>query len=232
MQAHQARWQRRERVEGKVKLRMKKNIKAKTYHISDHTRLLLNMDSVPERLTFGKWKGNRFSEVPFSYLRWLTHWEPRLCDQEDDGPVRLDFIDNVHSTIENISGNADYYMRENLSCLPDDSPIKSPSWWEKLQNSTVQEQLELVWKHSRDLDNMQIANGYEPKYQAKLYTWFTQHDTIVAARRYMTETRICFQCGRKMPPIGNSRSNGASHDDWSTRKLHKQCFRDILKELS
>ena len=39
---------------------------------------------------------------------------------------------------------------------------------------------------------------------------------------------ICLACGKKLVPIGTSRSNGAAHDDWDDRKYHKQCFKAMF----
>ena len=40
----------------------------------------------------------------------------------------------------------------------------------------------------------------------------------------------CEWCGNRLVAVGHSRSNGADHDDWSSRKLHKQCYKEKLKE--
>ncbi len=37
----------------------------------------------------------------------------------------------------------------------------------------------------------------------------------------------CWKCGGKLVPIGHSRVNGADHDDWATRKFHKQCWKEL-----
>ncbi len=44
-------------------------------------------------------------------------------------------------------------------------------------------------------------------------------------------TKTCQYCSRKLVPIGNSRINGASHDDWdTTRKMYKKCWIQWKKE--
>lgn len=35
----------------------------------------------------------------------------------------------------------------------------------------------------------------------------------------------CQYCYKKLVPIGSSRCNGASHNDWPTRKYHKKCWK-------
>lgn len=37
----------------------------------------------------------------------------------------------------------------------------------------------------------------------------------------------CWHCGTKLVPVGSSRLNGAAHDDWDGRYLHKRCWRDL-----
>lgn len=40
----------------------------------------------------------------------------------------------------------------------------------------------------------------------------------------------CSKCGKKLVPIGTSRKNGASHNDWDSRKLHKKCWLELNEE--
>lgn len=43
--------------------------------------------------------------------------------------------------------------------------------------------------------------------------------------------RNCQRCHKKLVPIGGARDNGSSsHDDWSTRKYHKKCWKEMKKE--
>ena len=34
----------------------------------------------------------------------------------------------------------------------------------------------------------------------------------------------CTVCGKTLVAIGNSRSNGKTHNDWADRKMHKKCW--------
>ena len=57
-----------------------------------------------------------------------------------------------------------------------------------------------------------------------------QHPRIVSlARRHVRENRLCHHCGERLVPVGTSRANGKPHRDWSTRNLHKKCWRQILQ---
>ncbi len=40
----------------------------------------------------------------------------------------------------------------------------------------------------------------------------------------------CWKCNKMLVPVGSSRQNGAFHDDWEGRILHKKCWIVIKKE--
>jgi hypothetical protein len=40
----------------------------------------------------------------------------------------------------------------------------------------------------------------------------------------------CYHCGEKLVPIGNGRANGAAHEDWDGRYLHKKCWVELKSE--
>ncbi len=48
------------------------------------------------------------------------------------------------------------------------------------------------------------------------------------ANEYLT-TR-CWHCAGKLVPVGSSRFNGAAHDDWDGRYLHKKCWSELKLE--
>ena len=43
--------------------------------------------------------------------------------------------------------------------------------------------------------------------------------------------RRCTWCDGILVPIGSSRENGASHRDWSTRRMHKKCWKESIDEI-
>ena len=43
--------------------------------------------------------------------------------------------------------------------------------------------------------------------------------------------RRCTWCDGILVPIGSSRENGASHRDWSTRRMHKKCWKESRDEI-
>ncbi|XRB07878.1 hypothetical protein NFJ02_33g84290 [Pycnococcus provasolii] len=47
-------------------------------------------------------------------------------------------------------------------------------------------------------------------------------------RRNVPPTGPCKLCGKRLPPIGRARRNGASHhNDWETREYHKKCWKSL-----
>lgn len=37
----------------------------------------------------------------------------------------------------------------------------------------------------------------------------------------------CKFCGRRLVAVGNARSNGKSHNDWTSREYHKKCWKQL-----
>ncbi len=57
--------------------------------------------------------------------------------------------------------------------------------------------------------------------------WVTTHKSDVAnfAKAFLKDK--CWHCGSNLVPIGSSRANGAGHDDWKERYLHKRCWKEL-----
>ncbi len=41
---------------------------------------------------------------------------------------------------------------------------------------------------------------------------------------------ICLHCGSKLVPIGHSRYGGKDHPDWTDRKYHKKCWKELQED--
>ena len=46
-----------------------------------------------------------------------------------------------------------------------------------------------------------------------------------------SSTRICTKCQKTLVSFGHARKNGQSHKDWSSRTLHKKCWKEQQLEL-
>jgi hypothetical protein len=62
--------------------------------------------------------------------------------------------------------------------------------------------------------------------------WVQTHTKEVHefAKNYLAD--LCWHCAGKLKPVGSSRKNGAAHDDWNDRYLHKRCWLELKKESS
>jgi hypothetical protein len=45
-----------------------------------------------------------------------------------------------------------------------------------------------------------------------------------------SDLTLCLRCHRKLVPIGTSRINGAAHEDWEERRMHKKCWLEDKRE--
>lgn len=61
------------------------------------------------------------------------------------------------------------------------------------------------------------------------YHWVKTNKSAACASAEAYLQNRCWHCGVKLVPIGNMRSNGAAHDDWDSRYLHKACWK-LLKD--
>ena len=54
-----------------------------------------------------------------------------------------------------------------------------------------------------------------------------QLNVVWKAREVFKNKRLCIHCFRALVAVGFARQNGKMHSDWSTRKLHKKCWKEI-----
>lgn len=67
------------------------------------------------------------------------------------------------------------------------------------------------------------------KYRSNLSACKWIKEVKPAVHAYATSFLLnkCWNCGGQLVPVGHSRMNGASHDDWEGRHLHKKCWREL-----
>ena len=63
--------------------------------------------------------------------------------------------------------------------------------------------------------------------KAQHYIWGRQFKAVICARAEMKRRRICYDCLKPLVKIGHARNNGANHEDWTTRRLHKKCWKAL-----
>ena len=88
------------------------------------------------------------------------------------------------------------------------------------------------WEHIRDEDDKVITQEVEDPSEAQEFLLRFQIPTTYAARKFVRDERLCFECFRPLVPVGTSRANGAWHDDWETRRFHKRCWARIGRDSS
>ena len=59
------------------------------------------------------------------------------------------------------------------------------------------------------------------------WLWTSHPETVEAARAHVKARNLCRECFRPLVPVGTARANGKAHADWTTRRYHKQCWRDL-----
>lgn len=93
------------------------------------------------------------------------------------------------------------------------------------------------WNHSydktrtprlREHDAVEAWTLFCGDIRSTRYLWERQPEAISAARQYVRQARLCHRCFQKLVPIGNHRNNGAWHEDWEGRYLHKICWKEIV----
>jgi len=69
----------------------------------------------------------------------------------------------------------------------------------------------------------------EARYQKPWLAFRRDHPAFVAAAtEALTTGQRCWWCGGRLVAIGSARKNGAWHDDWDARRLHKRCFTELV----
>jgi hypothetical protein len=56
-------------------------------------------------------------------------------------------------------------------------------------------------------------------------------ESVKSAQVFLNTNGACWKCGGTLVPIGNARNNGALHDDWNTRHLHKKCWKELVDDV-
>ena len=52
---------------------------------------------------------------------------------------------------------------------------------------------------------------------------------IKRARQLLKQRKLCHLCGKKLVPVGSSRQNGKTHEDWQKQEYHKKCWLSVMR---
>jgi hypothetical protein len=86
----------------------------------------------------------------------------------------------------------------------------------------------LRWLCAREVcwdDKLCVSDRTEA--DAVQWMWTKKPRVIAAARAYVDMSKRCVQCCEPLVPMGHARANGKDHADWSSRRLHKKCWREL-----
>lgn len=188
-------------------------------------------------LTFGKYRGKTIDQIKnHGYIKYLSNYDYGLyctkniehdkCD--DTCQFRLGIYDRHLQYLNHIFLNKEAY----ISYWNDIDTNKNRIWNELEQINDKIEQIRLIY-NNRDYFNYETIKWLTSQTRkfSTFYLILYQSDTIQEVRKYLTDKRICLHCGKIMPAIGSHRTNGADHDDWETRMLHKACFKLLLSHI-
>ena len=65
-------------------------------------------------------------------------------------------------------------------------------------------------------------------YKTYVFYKINQYDDVMKSREIASSKHLCIKCLKKLVPVGNERQHGKSHSDWSTRELHKRCYKELI----
>jgi hypothetical protein len=180
-------------------------------------------------LDFGKHEGMSLVEVPSSYLEWLAGssdgWSIERYAQEKvlslaENPS---FCRDAGYDIDDVPerDRADYLMTLLIAgCLvklPCDSFSVVAWYWVIRERPQVVRQARLIMRSNPvSLSRMDRAKAIlrDERFWPDMWASINRCE--------------CQWCGRKLVPIGSARANGSHrYEDWSTRRYHKKCYREL-----
>lgn len=166
-------------------------------------------------LNFGKHKGKRLDDCPTAYILWLSNRELQ-GGYPIENAMETEIYDAIWSQRETILASC--FCGKNVPIGNHDSMC-----YGSVLGSTFQETLNKMTSliESQE-DKFRLATRLQP-----LHWVIKNRPNVVKAARDYLDQGLCWHCQGKLVPIGNSRANGKEHDDWPSRRLHKQCWKQL-----
>lgn len=175
--------------------------------------------STAEEIPFGKHRGKPITEVPFEYLVWLAGFEfnGKHKDMRRQRTSATVLDDIIQCFWENC------YPRDDGTHAFED---KGGNRHQAESRADVE-----AWVHSEILVNPHLFYfGKANTYRAYLYVEDNYPEWPDLAEDELVRRKCCLHCGRRLMPIGYSRSNGKEHADWDGRMLHKKCWKELCED--
>lgn len=86
------------------------------------------------------------------------------------------------------------------------------------------------------INYMIFLSGYKMCYAERIPTDLAAYEWVKTNKSKFCEfaktylKTKCWHCDCNLVAVGTSRSNGADHDDWEERYLHKSCWKFLKKQ--
>jgi uncharacterized protein (DUF3820 family) len=167
--------------------------------------------ALPEDLVldFGKYRGRRLGDVPFWYLRFLSLWRWR------EGHL----VDIMQEYIE--SQTQEYNFSGGMSRLDATGARALQDLYNFARAGEIHHACKVIRLHQKLLAGAVRVSDF---IASRLFVRTDKSDYMDAARAILMHRRLCMECGGPLVAIGSARENGAPHDDWEGRVLHKKCW--------
>lgn len=171
-------------------------------------------------LPFGKYRGMEIENVPFTYVVWVAGKAVGCCRKRAiienvlDDLVRTIWMRrfqpwNCHCGEALDQVDKSCHELDCMGCCAESTLAK-----------TREKTIELIFHRNATFDEAE-----------KLYSWmwvYRHHPAVVQeAATFVEQAGCCYACGGHLVPIGHLRENGADCKDWTTRRLHKQCWKEL-----
>ena len=201
--------------------------------MEQQTKRSKEVDMVNENtpLDFGKHRGSSIKEICEDNPEYISYLSMRRIDS--NGSIEYRCEEALEEISINIGEMLDFYKNDR-TILNKLENITHPGWKIAFENAhDTMEKLGMLYSVRDDIVSLCGTDG-QNKLSDRLSSLLflsTKAKFVYAARNYIDSHRLCWKCFNVLVPIGNSRENGkSSHGDWSTRKLHKKCWKEMKKD--
>ena len=107
------------------------------------------------------------------------------------------------------------HVKNLLKMSPQEMSSETLCWLSGRRGWVNKKNKHVYWMELNNCDDIQWVREHHP-------------DLIQAAQLHIEHAKLCWHCGKKLVPVGHARRKGAAHVDWSTRKLHKKCWHELV----
>lgn len=168
-------------------------------------------------IPFGKHKGKPLAldVVPIDYVVWLAGY---FIYSDGNVVHRLD--EETHS----IWSDRSAFREGNCICGAPEGVHDATCYGFCLGTSEEDTKRKLIEAAENGTAEFRVAKLLRPW----IWVWRNHPDVVKLANDILRG--VCWKCSGRLVPIGTSRANGRSHDDWDERRFHKTCWIRMQQE--